>query len=171
MIAFEMPAMVAMLVPVIFVEALVLHRHLRLGTVRSVKLSASANIASTLIGIPLSWLAMLVIELVTAPVMAFVPGSPVRMVAAAVLASAWLPPVEEAHLLWLVPVAAMVLLVPAFVVSYLLERRILARACPEIPRADLSRACWRANEVSYALLSICVASYFLWAMKHGQPAT
>jgi hypothetical protein len=171
MITFEFPAMVTMLVPVIVVEALVLRRQLSLGTARSVTLSATANIASTLIGIPLSWCAMLVIELVTAPIIALGAGSPVQMFARAVLQAAWLPPSDEAQLLWLAPVAAMVLLVPAFFVSVVLERRMLTKSCPEISPTDLSRACWRANEVSYALLCICLAGYFLWALKHGHPSS
>jgi hypothetical protein len=170
MIALEWPFMFATLIPVIVVEALVLRKHLGLGTGTSFKLSSYANIVSTVIGVPLSWLAMLIVSLVTTGGGALGLSSPLRVVATAVLQAAWLPP-YEAHLLWLIPVAAMVLLIPAFLASVLVERLVLARLQSGIARVEISRACWRANEVSYLLLLPCAAGYFTWWLSHGQPAT
>jgi hypothetical protein len=65
MIFIEWPLMFCALVPVIVIETEVARRYLALPYPKAVAGAAKANILSTLVGVPLAWGIMLVIELVT----------------------------------------------------------------------------------------------------------
>src|SRR5207249_4487996 len=89
-----------------------------------------ANLASTIIGVPVAWLAMFIIELAVAyPVSTAAEhwhwklDSPVIAVLGFIISMAWLAPVER-HIDWMVPAASALLLIPSFIVSVWFERRI-----------------------------------------------
>jgi hypothetical protein len=62
MIFLTFPVTVMLLLPVILVEAWFLRKWLALGVWEAGKLSAIANIASTLLGVPAAWAVMLCVE-------------------------------------------------------------------------------------------------------------
>jgi hypothetical protein len=65
MILIEWPLMFCALVPVIVIETEVARRHLALPYPKAVAGAAKANILSAVVGVPLAWGIMLLIELVT----------------------------------------------------------------------------------------------------------
>ena len=67
MIFIQWPAMICALVPVIAIEAIVIHRNLSLPYRRAFVGSAKANVISTLVGVPLAWVLMLALELMLIP--------------------------------------------------------------------------------------------------------
>ncbi len=69
------PAAWMMLVPIIALEAVVARRVLTTGWAESLKVSTVANVVSTLAGIPLTWLALLLIEFVFAMLLNLLPDN------------------------------------------------------------------------------------------------
>ena len=64
MIVIYWPLMVSALVPVILVEAMLIRRWVSLSTRDAFIGIAKANVFSTLVGVPLAWLAMFALEFV-----------------------------------------------------------------------------------------------------------
>src|SRR5260370_1208577 len=66
MLVFVWPASWILLVPIVLVEAVIARRILALPPARCLKISFVANLVSTMVGIPLAWLAALLLELLLA---------------------------------------------------------------------------------------------------------
>lgn len=107
---------------------------------------AQANLFSTVIGVPLTWLALVILQVVTG-------GSAAHGVnwLAVTWQAPWLIPYED-QMGWMIPTAALVLSVPFYVASALTEGSCLRRLLPDVEVAALNRACWQANGLSYLLL-------------------
>jgi hypothetical protein len=65
MIAITLPGMLLLLAPVIALETIVIRKQTAIPFKSVLKANALANIASTILGMPLAWLAMLLLEFVT----------------------------------------------------------------------------------------------------------
>lgn len=156
MIFLQMPAMLIALIPVIIIELLIA-KHLTRLDWKKVSLGVTtANIISTIIGIPLSWGIMLGLELLTTG--GGVYTGPLEKVAAVTLQAAWLIPYEN-DLFWMIPTAMVVLLIPAFLISVWMERLVCFRFWKSIERVSVKRAVWIFNAISYGILMVCV---FVW---------
>ena len=172
MIGLQFPAMVALLIPVVLLEAVVVNKHLRIGFVKAVCGVFPANLVSTLLGFPIAWGLMLGIEFVSGylllgayhvfPSIQRITESPIFQLASLPFFSAWVGnnPV-------MVPVAAVVLLIPSFFISIWIERKICTRIWVSEPAINLSsvqRAVRQANIVSYLFLfgvAVCLQVYVL----------
>ena len=133
MIFIQWPLMVSALVPVILVEAMLIRRWVSLSTRDAFIGIAKGNVFSTLVGVPLAWLAMFALEFVVmlpaglaAEKWKWEFDSPVWQVVGFLFSVAWLGP-AEGYLHWMVPAAVALLLVPCFYLSVLLERRSCTR--------------------------------------------
>ena len=73
-----------------------------------------------------------------------------------VLQSPWLVPYGD-QLVWLIPAATMILLVPYFLVSVFVERWLMRRQLPNVESSRVTRAVWLANAVSYGGLAVLTA--------------
>jgi hypothetical protein len=108
-----------------------------------------ANLVTTLIGVPVTWLLMLFVQF-----LAFVVGSGLDIGGrwswiAAPFVVAWLPPgVERAT--WWIGMAGAGLSVPLFFVSVWIERRVGRRVLGEAAPEAIRRWSWWANGWSYA---------------------
>jgi hypothetical protein len=167
MLTIEWPVMIMALVPIIAIEAALFSRWLALSWRRAFIGSAKANLLSTLIGVPLAWLAMFALELlVMYPVSVLIKRglefkSPVWELLGFLASIAWLAPVES-KLYWMVPAAAALLLVPTFYLSVVLERRVCVANWPDADAGRVRRAVLRANLVTYGilfLLAVALLSY------------
>src|SRR5580704_6315483 len=63
MIVFTLPALLMLLLPVILIEGFLCKKWLGLSTWEAMKSNAVANLASTIVGMPLAWGIMLAVEL------------------------------------------------------------------------------------------------------------
>jgi hypothetical protein len=173
MIFIQMPAMVCALIPVILVETIVLSRKLSLGFSAALRGSASANIVSTLVGVPIAWCLMLGIEFSQYPV--YVLGqklgwnfnAPLFRIIGFVLSVSWLPPLCAGNR-WLIPLAAALLLAPCFFVSVWIESKMCFRTWKHIEWRLLHRAVVAANLISYLCLTI-VALACTWNKYYSPP--
>lgn len=147
MIGYAWPAGWLLLIPVILLEALVARRILRAGWPSALKITGLSNFISTLVGIPLAWGAVLLVGTVVHGV---APRSWHRW-AIAPFYAAWIPPFMETPP-WLVPASGAVLCIPFLFASVWIERVVAQRFAGFQP-ADIRRWAWRANLLSYSLIT------------------
>lgn len=149
-----------LLLPIIAIEAIVYALLLQQRWRTLVGIVAFVNIFSTLIGYGLVAALMFALETV-------VPGG-MEMVDlktwqerlfAATIQAAWLPP-YEGHLKWLFPTACLTLLAPTYLVTVLMEGRLLREFVPGASPRQVWRACWLANTASYG----AIALYLMWLL-------
>jgi len=177
MIFVQMPAMVFAFIPVVIIEAIVSRRWLSLSYAEAFKGSFLANLFSTLIGIPLAWLLMLLIEMVVMYPAAMAAdhwhwhwiNSPVAGVLFFPIMIAWLGP-DEQNIYWLVPIASALLLVPSFFVSVWLERWAYNKCWKHLnfELVKIRKAVFNANLFSYAVLFViacCWLAYNVFTKK------
>jgi hypothetical protein len=169
LIYFTLPSVILMLIPVILVEGVLLRVWLQTSIWRAMKVSALSNLASTLVGVPLaSLLAFLGLWAVSPWSRQLVQRhhwqSPLGDVVMAIVNSVYISAyVGEAH--WLLPAALLIILVPAYLISWKVEYWIVKGmtitdlpASPDSPTpAAINRAVRRANFVSYVLLYAFIA--------------
>jgi hypothetical protein len=163
MLMLEWPVLLIVLVPVIVVEAFLYSRWLRIPMRSAFVGSAKANGLSTLVGVPLAWIVMLALEIMVMVPTAMLthgegPKSPLWELVGFLVGIAWLGPPER-KLFWMVPLAAALLLVPTFIVSVLIERRVCRASWPDAEEGPLRRAVWRANLVSYGMLFVVAIAW------------
>lgn len=152
--------MVVLLVPVVAIEGSFAVRQLTIARARIWGTLALANTVSTLVGVPLSVWAHGALTRLLAP-----PGGSAAEDAFSggfwsdllgVLGNAaWLPPIEG-ELYWMVPAALLVLLVPCFLASVLIEAPLCMAAWGGMPPARVLRVVLAANLRSSCFLCCVV---------------
>lgn len=150
MLAVVWPVSWALLVPVVLLEAWFARKLPGMPPRRAVLATATANVVSTLAGIPLVWALLLAADFMLGGDAARGIDTLWLRVYAVTVQAPWLIPYES-ELDWMVPAAAIVLLVPFFFASVFIERAVFLRfyrSQPELVR----RWSWRANLASYGLL-------------------
>lgn len=138
------------LLPVIAIESLVALRGLGLPFRRSLVVTAAANAVSTLVGIPLTWIALVFVEWITGGGRFLPLDTSFQRFIAVFRSAAWLPP-YEGELGWMIPLAAIMLCVPFYLVSVVIEFAVVRRMVTN-SRNDVWRFCWRANFASYVVI-------------------
>ena len=164
MIFVQWPLMFAALIPIIVLEFLLIRRWVLLSDEQAIGGMALANLLSTLVGIPLAWLAMFGIEMgfgLAADKWHWKLGSPVLEGVYFVLTSAWIAPYNT---YWTIPAAAAVLLIPCFYVSVWIERRVCLRAWPAADRVLVRRGVFLANLASYGVLLILACAWLIYQL-------
>ncbi len=102
MLAVAWPAYWIALLPVVAIEALIARRLLGLPTLEAFALSGKANVVSTLIGIPIAWVALVALEMVMGfAVSPFELDAPIGTVVLFPFMSAWIFPTEDIRLVYI----------------------------------------------------------------------
>ena len=159
MLAITLPAALWALIPVILVEAYVFKRH-GFAFQWSLQWNAVANVVSTVAGVPLAWLALVIADGVIGigiySLGAFHNlGTGPGRIFDFLINIAWLPPMENMKDYdWAVPTAYLMLLVPFFFASWQIEYRIIAWWNKDKDAKAIRRAGFYANLVSYILLAL-----------------
>ena len=166
MLFVTFPAMVLALVPVVLLETFVLGRVLKRRAASLVKSAAIANVVSTIVGIPLTWLALVILEMVTGGDTEHGFTTPLQKFLAVTWQAPWLLP-YEGELYWMLPAASLFLLVPFFFASYFIEAPIVARFQREVPNTQVRNAVLRANMASYIGLAAFNVAWLIWSLEHG----
>jgi hypothetical protein len=166
MLALALPGMIISLIPIIIIETWHIHRSLGIPVGRALKVMSIANLESTLLGIPFTWFVWVIVEMTLAYIGYFVGQSlhfslpeAVGILFAVTIGAAWLSPGESTNLYWMIPTASLVLLIPFFYVSWLLERGVAKRFLKEFSREDIYKATFTANLYSYGLLGVLVLGW------------
>jgi hypothetical protein len=159
MVAVFLPPLWLSLIPIIAVEAWVVKRKLELPVSRSLSAVALGNVLSSIVGIPLMWGVLATIEAVFADEARGLDTIGRRVYAVTVQAP-WLLPYES-DLRWMIPSALLVLAVPAYLLSVLIEWRVLLPFVATDRRLQVLRATAVANAASYGLLVVLFAGMLL----------
>jgi Ankyrin repeats (3 copies) len=159
MVALYLPPAWFALLPVIAIEWAYGVKRLKLPVRRALVAQAAANCVSTLIGLPLTWIVLALVELFVlervhgvAPVVA--------QSLAMVFGAAWLLPGAE-RTSWMIPWAVAVLTAIFYVMSVLSEHVVIARFFSDLPRRAIWRWMIRANALSYILLMALIVAGWL----------
>jgi len=166
MLFVTFPAMVVSLIPIVLVETVVLARALKTRAALLAKSTAIANVVSTIIGIPLTWVALVILELVTDGGSAHDLTTPLQKFLAVTWQAPWLIPYER-ELYWMVPAASLALLVPFFFASYFIEASIVVRLERRFPASQIRAAVFRANLASYIGLAIFNIAWLMWSIEYA----
>jgi len=170
MIVVVAPWMVLWIIPVIAIEAWVLIKRLDLSKGKAAATSTLANLVSTAVGVPITWIALVLVQMITGGggiVYDF--DTWLGKFLAVTWQAPWLMPYEES-LGWMVPVAFSVLFIPFFFVSWWIEVKVVWRRhkvvalnlasvssppdkrVPEQARKLVSQVCRDANAITYLMM-------------------
>lgn len=147
---FLPPAWLA-LIPIIIIESACGIWRFKLPARRAFAAQAIANCVSTLIGIPVAWLVLVLIEWVVLEGAVRVTPEPVLAVLSPIVGAAWLGPGAEEKL-WMMALAVATLTVAFYLMSVATEGFIVARFFRDTPRKVIRLWTFQANAISYALL-------------------
>lgn len=167
MLFVTFPAMLLALVPIVLLEIIVLGRVMGRSAASFVKSAAIANVVSTIVGIPLTWLVLVLLEWMTGGSAAYGLRTTMQKFLAVTWQAPWLIPYERQQLSWMIPAASLFLLVPFFFTSYLIEAPIVAHIKRDLPRTQMRAAVFRANVASYAGLAIVNVWWLVWALNYA----
>jgi tetratricopeptide (TPR) repeat protein len=169
MLALMAVPMWASLLAIIPLEAFIATRRLGLAWSRSLKVSAIANLVSTVAGVPLTWILLAVVEMALTylggalaphgrPYPPLPLGEAGEQALALIVTSPWLNP-DESRLYWMMPAAALLLCVPFFFASVWIEYRVARRMMGRDQAPRVLGWAWRANVTSYVLLALVPAAW------------
>lgn len=146
--------------PVVALEAALLARAFGLPFKDTLRPVAVANLWSTLVGVPLTWLALLVLAILVATSAYVLPDrigqSKVLGAILFPLSIAWIAGDAPYEL----PLAFTLLMIVFAVVSAHVELKVLAERLPELPARELKLAVVRFNALSYVLLAAIAVGGF-----------
>jgi len=162
MIFLAMPALVLSIIPIIIIEAMFLSKKLDLTTSSAFKTTTISNLVSTIVGIPLTWLLLVLIQMLAGGGGAFGLDTTLGKVLSVTLQAPWLIP-YEADLDWMIPVASLVLLIPFFFTSWWSEYFVSKKMLKEHPAQRIKIAVRNANLITYALLAFWPLGF--WVLK------
>lgn len=147
------------LIPIMLVESIILRWRLTLTWKESIKGGVIANLVSTIAGVPLSWGFMFIFTVIAYTLeseFSFSWDSPVMMAIYFIFTSAWLAPYEWHYAAWLIPMALIIMLVPAYFLSLWIEYWICKYVWQDKPKNLIWQAIRIMNGVTYGVLvGIC----------------
>jgi len=166
MIFVALPEMLVALLPIVALEAFVLSRRLALPFLRSVRATAISNVASTIVGLPITWLLLVAAQMITGGGTAHGIETRSQKLLAVTWQAPWLIPYEtEMH--WMIPAAELVLLVPFFLASFVIEAAVNEKLLAAANWQSVRRATLQANALSYGLLALLVIGMLFDALRNG----
>lgn len=158
MIILIAPASWALLLLIIPIEAAVGVWTMRERLLKLIKISAAANLLSTIVGIPVTWLLMVIIQMLIGGGSAWGIETAAQKLLAVTIQSPWLIPYES-EFGWMVPSAAAFLCIPFFFMSVWCEQRVACKFFSEDKsRINVKRWVWRANAVTYGIIIAALVS-------------
>jgi hypothetical protein len=179
MLFVQLPLMIIALPVVILIEAALCRRWFMLEWKPALKATSIANAVSTLVGFPLMWLALVVIQMVLGGGSAPKIPDPWFSIYTVTVQAPWLLPYED-KLYWMIPTACLILLIPAFFVTVWIELKFYRRSLQRDETSiSISAATWRMHIASYAFLFIAGLGLLAHGIVNhnseqdaaGQPAT
>ena len=157
------PVAWVMLIPVIFIEAVVCAKRLNISIYRSLRATTLGNIASTLIGIPLTWVALVAIQIATSFIFyqagVSTSSTPLRYLLLPIH-SAWIGGYLGTEIYF----AFLFLCIPFCIVSIWIENKIFRRMAPDLDPSRIRSSVIRANVVTYTAL---LTALVIKRLMHG----
>lgn len=152
MLFLAMPVFLISLLPIIAIEAIYLSKSLKLSLVQSLKTASISNVVSTILGIPITWFLLVLVQMTTGGSGAYGLNSVTEKVLAVTWQAPWLMPYEK-DLHWMIPAAGLVLLVPFFFASWWSEYFVSKKMNKTLLPIDIMHKVRNANIITYSLLA------------------
>ena len=162
MLFLAMPAFLISLVPIIAVETFYLAKALALSHRQSLKTVSLSNVASTVIGIPLTWLVLVLVQMVTGGGGAYGIDTVMGKILAVTWQSPWLIPYED-DLDWMIPAAGLVLLIPFFFTSWWSEYVVSKWLNKSLRPESIKQEVRNANLITYSLLATWPIGFWVYS--------
>lgn len=158
------PGFLLTLIPVIFIEAFYIAKCWRDSSFKKIFFSVlSANLISTIIGVPLVWAAAAAIQMLFGGGEAHGIDTISGRLYASVVQAPWLIPYENAYA-WLMPSAFTVLIIYFFLASWLTEYLTVYLFFKRVyDKKIIIKTLFKANFISYIFLYVCGLIYLLTA--------
>ena len=160
MIFSSLPMMIIALLPIILLESFSFYSALEINFWRAFTIETVVNLISTFIGIPIAWLLLVGLQLITGGGSAYGINTFPKQILAVTWQSPWLVPYQN-HLRWMIPVARMVLLIPFFFASWFCEYLVIKYLFDDMNNNGLNYIVRNANLLSYGLLGLCLLGQHL----------
>jgi hypothetical protein len=159
--------MVLLLIPVILIEFFVYYKKLNKDVISSLKVAAIANISTTVIGYPLSWILLLFYQILMSlflvsvgrliPDIEKVSFPEVLII---LVTPAWIAPYENYPINLMICLAGIVGLIPAYYITLWFEYPILKKFWGN--DENIKSGCVLANRLSYSLLLLILIFLFFY---------
>jgi hypothetical protein len=172
LIAIGFPFMVALLIPVLAMEAIIYKIKLNKSYWEAIKVSSIANLYSTIIGYPISWFFLFIYQLIISlliwgivtlfPSLESIQYEVASFFILPFIMPAWLPPFQNYPLELSMLLAGMVNFVPAYLVTVSSEKLILRKFWTE--DKNVNQVCISANRASYSLLFVIVICVYVYTL-------
>lgn len=159
MIIYAYPFMILGLIPIILIESISMKNMLQIDLKKSIIICSSSNIFSTLLGVPLAWMLLVFLQIITGGDGNIITGTFLDKVIEVTWQAPWLLPDEE-NFHWMVPCAMLFLLIPFFFVSWWSEYQISKILIKYIDRKKIRTAVLYSNIYSYIFLGMVII--LLW---------
>lgn len=153
MLMLAMPVYAISLLPIIGIESLYLSKKLSLELHQALKAVSISNLASTLVGIPITWVLLVFIQMVTGGGSSYEVSTTFGKIIAVTWQAPWLIP-HEKELGWMIPVAGTFLLVPFYFASWWSEYFVSIKMLKNQSPIELKKYTRNANLITYLLLAL-----------------
>ena len=172
MLFVAFPFALYLLIPIIAVETWLARTVMQITAQRRFVGVLAANVFSTVVGWPVAWFLLVLLQLFVIPGGSGGYGldTPLHKIASVTLQAAWLIPYES-DLYWMVPTAAIVLMIPAFLITVPSERLVLRYCWPQVAPSERRKFAWTANLASYALLVVAGLFWLWYSVTHYAKST
>ncbi len=166
MLAVIWPLSAFAILPVICIESVVVSHVLKLPMRKVLVGMTIANVFSTLIGIPLAWVALVFLEILIGFSLDAlgISGEALGNIQITVLTAPYLLPISGYGGSWVVPLATIVLLIPFFFASYKAEFWLVTKIFSPEDSEQAKKAIWKANLLSYLGLFLSCVSWLLLSL-------
>ena len=173
MIVIAMPLMLSALIPIIGIEAYIIKRKLNLSFRDAMVSSATANVISTIIGVPITWGILYLMQISIALMLGgissgysgFTMGAFFQKFLTVIWESPWLLNSRDTY--WMIPTAQLILLVPFFFSSWKIEYFVVKRINRQLQLRAINLTCFRANLITYLLLALVVIFVLIFRLCYG----
>jgi hypothetical protein len=153
MLAVFIPVFAWAIIPVVLIEGVVFRQAMSTSWNRSFANSMIANIISTVAGVPLSWILLVVAQISIGGGGGFLPvGSRSEMTHVLFGQVAWYPPYPLEVLAWLVPRAMLLLILFFFMISTLIEFIVIRKRQQKLQALVILKGVVIANVTTYGLI-------------------
>ncbi len=177
MIFITFPSMLAALIPIILIETWICRSLLSIQYRKVLGPIVLANVASTFIGVPLSWSLLFGAQCLLGNLIGTIPQRFEDLVGA-LLAGGWISPYYDnfvrSELYWMIPIGSAIGVIAAYPISVWIESLVAGRFFEAGLRKAVGQAVQKANNVSYVLLlgliAVWLARNIVW-MQQTQEAS